>query len=42
MTSAASTTRAAVSDAIVPEDEQRKLPYDRALELGCAAPAFSC
>jgi SAM-dependent methyltransferase len=27
-------------DAIVPADEQRKLPYDRALELGCGSGFF--
>ena len=27
-------------DAIVPEEDQRKLPYDRALELGCGSGFF--
>ena len=27
-------------DAIVPTEEQRKLPYDRALELGCGSGFF--
>ena len=40
MTSAASTTRAAASTPSSPTTSTRKLPYDRALELGCGTGFF--